>query len=64
MFSNYEIAALYKKYDKDNTGRLCYDEFCGMVFNILYLYIFIVKKKKISTIGSGVNVNPVFTLKR
>ena len=42
MFSHYEIAALYKKYDKDNSGRLCYDEFCGMVFFFFYFGIFFV----------------------
>jgi len=50
VFNKYEILALFKKYDSDNSGRLCYDEFCNMF----------------ALIGSGnnANVNPVFELAR
>jgi len=46
VFSEKEIVALFNKYDKDHTGKLCYDEFCGLI----------------ATMGSGktVNLNPVF----
>ena len=50
VFSDVEIAALFQKYDYDQSGKLAYDEFCA---------IFALK-------GAGVNpnVNPVFKLSR
>jgi len=50
VFSKYEILALFRKYDKDNSGKLCYDEFSNLF----------------ASIGSGTNpnVNPVFELAR
>jgi len=50
VFNKYEIDALFKKYDTDHSGKICYDEFCNMF----------------AVIGSGtnVNINPVFELAR
>jgi len=50
VFSEVEIAALFTKYDTDQSSKLAYDEFCA---------IFALK-------GAGVNpnVNPVFKLSR
>jgi len=50
VFNQWEIQALFKKYDKDNLGKLPYDEFCALF----------------ATMGSGLNpnVNPVFQLSR
>lgn len=50
MFSDSEIAALFQKFDFDQSGKLAYDEFCSL---------FALK-------GAGVNpnVNPVFKLSR
>lgn len=50
VFSDVEIAALFQKYDFDQSGKLAYDEFCA---------IFALK-------GAGVNpnINPVFKLSR
>ena len=41
---------MFKKYDTDHSGKICYDEFCNMF----------------AVIGSGTNanVNPVFELAR
>lgn len=50
VFSDAEIAALFQKYDFDQSGKLAYDEFCAL---------FALK-------GAGVNpnINPVFKLSR
>lgn len=50
VFTQKEINALFNKYDKDRSGKICYDEFCGLF----------------ATMGSGtnMNVNPVFELSR
>jgi calcyphosin len=50
VFTDKEITALFNKYDGDKSGRLCYDEFCGLI----------------ALMGSGnnPNVNPVFQLSR
>lgn len=50
IFNKHEIYALFSKYDKDHSSKLCYDEFCNMF----------------AVIGSGTNanVNPVFQLER
>jgi calcyphosin len=48
VFSEKEIQALFNKYDTDRSGKLCYDEFCGLIAHM----------------GSGMNanLNPVFEL--
>ncbi|CAD8068985.1 unnamed protein product [Paramecium primaurelia] len=50
VFSDKEIQALFNKYDADKSGRLCYDEICGLI----------------ALMGSGnnANVNPVFQIAR
>ncbi len=50
VFNKFEIDALFKKYDTDHSGKICYDEFCNLF----------------AVIGSGnnPNVNPVFDLAR
>ncbi|CAD8165837.1 unnamed protein product [Paramecium octaurelia] len=50
VFSEKEIQALFNKYDADKSGRLCYDEICGLI----------------ALMGSGnnANVNPVFQIAR
>lgn len=50
VFTKYEIEALFRKYDKDNSGKLVYDEFSN-----LFAYM---------GAGTNPNVNPVFTLTR
>jgi Ca2+-binding EF-hand superfamily protein len=46
VFNEKEIQALFNKYDADRSGKLCYDEFCGLI----------------ALMGSGKNenLNPVF----
>jgi len=50
VFNEYEVAALFDKYDKDKSGKIAYDEFCNAY----------------ALMGSGTNpnVNPVFELAR
>eukprot|EP00331_Platyophrya_macrostoma_P029949 CAMPEP_0176456796 /NCGR_PEP_ID=MMETSP0127-20121128/31510_1 /TAXON_ID=938130 /ORGANISM="Platyophrya macrostoma, Strain WH" /LENGTH=527 /DNA_ID=CAMNT_0017846841 /DNA_START=40 /DNA_END=1623 /DNA_ORIENTATION=- len=50
VFTKFEIEALFKKYDKNNSGKLVYDEFSN-----LFAYM---------GAGTNPNVNPVFTLSR
>lgn len=50
VFNEKEIQALFNKYDSDKSGRLCYDEICGLI----------------ALMGSGnnPNMNPVFQIAR
>ena len=50
VFNNWEILALFRKYDKDNSGKLVYDEFCNLFAHF--------------GAGTNSNVNPVFLLAR
>lgn len=50
VFSEKEIVALFNKYDQDRTGKLCFDEFCGLIARM--------------GAGTNPNLNPVFKLAR
>lgn len=50
MFTDKEVQALFNKFDSNRSGKICYDEFCGIF----------------ASMGGGgnPNVNPVFRTTR
>jgi len=50
QFSESENLSLFKKYDKNDSGKIAYDEFAG-VFALMGT-------------GTNINVNPVFEIQR